>query len=134
MKPGAAVNVPPPVKLTLQRGATGDAKIRVEVASGYHINSNKPTDEYLIPVKLEWQAGGITPAGIDYPAPAMETFSFSNAPVSVYSRDFTITAHFRAGAKPGAGVMNGTLQYQACTRRMCLPPKKIAVVLPYQVQ
>ncbi len=131
---GTPLSVPAPRKLAIKRNATADVPIRVEIRNGYHVNSNKPTEEYMIPLKLEWAAGGLSSAGIQYPAAAMEKYSFSPAPMAVYTSDFTITCKFKAPAAPGAGVVSGKLRYQACTNNMCLPPKTVTVRLPFEVE
>ncbi len=41
-------------KLTIQRGALGEVKITAQLQPGYHVNSNTPSEEYLIPLKLTW--------------------------------------------------------------------------------
>ena len=130
---GAPLTVPAPRKLTLQHGATAAAPIRVEVRNGYHVNSHKPTEEYLIPLTLEW-SGGLESTGNDFPAPKMAKYSFSPQPIAVYTSDFTITAKFRAPKTAGQGVTTGRLRYQACTNSLCLPPKTVEIKLPYEVQ
>lgn len=134
MVKGGPLSVPAPKKLVLAPGATAEAPIRVEIRNGYHVNSNKPTDDYLIPLTLQWAAGGLTSTGIQFPPPAMEKYSFSPAPIAVYTSDFTIKCKFKAPKSPGTGVVTGKLRYQACTNNMCLPPKTVEVRLPYEVQ
>ena len=38
-----------------------------------------------------------------------------------------------ASAHPGPAVLTGKLRYQACTDRLCLPPKTVDVSLPVTV-
>jgi hypothetical protein len=47
-----------PPKLVAKRGTAVEAKIAVSVQPGFHVNSNTPSDAYLIPLKLTWATGG----------------------------------------------------------------------------
>ena len=62
-------------KVTGQRNATVQAKIPVSVRAGYHVNSNVPNDEYLIPLKLTWKSTGALEGGqVAYPKPSTERY------------------------------------------------------------
>ena len=131
------LSVGEPQKVVGARGAAVQAKIPLSVRSGYHVNSNKPTDEYLIPLKITWKSTGALEAGeLNYPKATMEKYEFSEKPLSVYTGNFDVIAHFKvaANAPAGPGVAVGQLRYQACNDRACFPPKTVDVSLPYQVQ
>jgi len=124
-------------KVAAKRGAAVQAKIPMTVQQGYHVNSNTPSDEYLIPLKLTWKNTGALEAGtVVYPKPTLEKYEFSEKPLSVFTGKFEVTANFKvkpdAAAGPGAAV--GSLRYQACSDRACYPPKTVEVTLPYTVQ
>ena len=122
--------------LHLKRGATGEGKVTLELRSGFHVNSNKPNDEFLIPLKLTWTRGGIEAGEVDYPSPKLEKSDFSTQPLSVFDGTFAIVTHFRAAADapPGAGTMKAKLRYQACNNRECLQPKTVDITLPYEIE
>ncbi len=111
------------------------AKLSVQVRSGYHINSNAPADEYLIPLRLNWTGAPLETVETIYPKPRMEKYSFSEKPLSVYTGDFELVTRFKvpASAAPGQTTLPAKLRYQACTDRMCLPPKTVDVSLPVEV-
>ena len=46
-----------PEKVTAKIGAPAQVKLPLELRTGYHCNSNKPPDDYLVPLKLTWAAG-----------------------------------------------------------------------------
>ena len=126
-----------PQKVAGKRGEAVQAKIPLTVLPGYHVNSNTPTDEYLIPLKLTWSSTGALEGGtVRYPKPSMEKYEFSEKPLSVYTGSFELTAEFKvaANAPAGPGEAVGKLRYQACSSRACYPPKTIDVAVPYQVQ
>lgn len=113
------------------------ARIPLAVQPGYHVNSNKPADEYLIPISLKWtKAGALEPGAVVYPKPSMEKYAFSDKPLSVFTGNFDVIANFKvapnAPAGPGAAV--GRLRYQACNDKACFPPKTIEITVPYQIQ
>src|SRR5215469_8766337 len=67
----AIVSVETPKTLVLKRGASAEAKIAVSVKPGFHVNSNTPSDAYLIPLKLTWTPGGLQPGDVTFPKPQM---------------------------------------------------------------
>jgi hypothetical protein len=127
-------------KVTGQRNAAVQAKIPVSVKTGYHVNSNPPSDENLIPLKLTWKSTGALEGGkVTYPKPTMQRLEYqepTDKPISVYTGNFELVANFKvaANAPAGPGIAVGQLLYQACDNKACYPPKKIEVTVPYQVQ
>lgn len=129
------LSILPPAKLTAKAGAIATAPITLHLFPGYHCNSDKPKDEYLIPLKLTWTAAPLEVAEVVYPKPQMEKFSFSPEPMPVFTGDFEVLTRFKvpASAAVGSAVLAGKLRYQACNDRMCLPPKTIDVSLPVDI-
>jgi hypothetical protein len=126
----------PPPAIRAKIGTTVEAKVPLSLQEGYHVNSNKPADEYLIPLQLTWSKGVLEPAGVVYPKPRMEKYQFSpDKPLSVFSGSFELVAKFTvpAGATPGPAAMTGKLRYQACNNTMCLTPKNMDVAIQVDV-
>ena len=121
--------------MTVKPGGAGDGTLTLQLRSGYHVNSNTPSDPYLIPLRLTWNPGPLEAAGVVYPKPGMEKFAFSEKPLSIFSGAFDVLTHFKAAsnARPGLNVITGKLRYQACNDRMCLAPKTIDVTLPVEI-
>ena len=124
-----------PAVITAKPGEVAKATLSVTVATGYHANSNKPADAYLIPLQLTWNSGPLTAAGIVFPKPEIHKLGFSDKPVSVFTGTFDIVTRFKAAgaAAPGKSTVTGKLHYQACDDRSCLPPKTIEVTLPVEI-
>jgi hypothetical protein len=102
--------------------------LTLQLKNGYHMNSNKPVDEYLIPLRVTWEAAPITFKETRYPAAKMEKYEFSDKPLSVYSGDVKLESEFTVpAATKGEIKLTGKVRYQACTDKMCLPPKTIPV-------
>jgi hypothetical protein len=126
-----------PQKVAGKRGASVQSRIPVTVMSGYHVNSNTPNEEYLIPLKLTWTSAGALEAGaVTYPKPLQEKYEFSEKPLSVFTGNFDLVANFKvaANAPAGPGTAAGKLRYQACSNKACYPPKTVDVSVSYQVQ
>ena len=126
-----------PAPLRLKPGETAPLAVPFRLASGFHTNSNKPLDEFLIPLKLTWDAAApLEIAGIDYPAAKQEKYSFSDKPLSVYSGAFLVTTRVKApaDAPKGQRTLNGKLRYQACNDTTCFAPRTLAVQATVTVQ
>ena len=112
-------------------GKTASVKIACRVKQGFHINSNKPNSDLLIPTEFKFSLPTeLIIAGVTYPAGQQLTFPFMpNEPLSVYSGDFETTANVRASqhAHPGTYRVHAQLKYQACNDRQCFAPKSMPV-------
>jgi thiol:disulfide interchange protein len=130
------LTVTPPARLQAKRGDTAAVKVHLQIQPGYHCNSNTPSDDYLIPLKLTWQPAPLEVAEVVYPKPTMEKSEFSPKPLSVFSGDFEIVTKFKvpASAPNGMAIVTGKLRYQACNDRMCLPPKTLEVPLTVDIR
>lgn len=130
------LTVAPVDKLTIQRGATGEVKITAQLQPGFHVNSNTPSEEYLIPLKLTWAKEPLQAEQVTYPKPQSEKYDFSPTPLSVFSGTFDIVTRFKAPAEArnGPAIMNGKLRYQACNNKECLPPRTIDIPVTLEIQ
>jgi hypothetical protein len=134
MSPNLTLAPVPTVKAT--KGATATITIQAHLPAGFHANSNKPTEAYLIPLALKWTEGPLTMETVEYPKGTMEKYSFSDKPLSVVTGDFSITTKFRVPASSVAGPASetGTLRYQACNDHACFPPKNVPVNVTVSVE
>src|SRR5215472_10055740 len=78
------LTVEPPQAVPAKRGTTVQAKIKAVLQPGYHANTNTPSDDYLIPLKLTWGPGPLESPVVTYPNGQMEKYEFSDKPISVY--------------------------------------------------
>ena len=122
---------------TAQRAQATMVDLNFRVPAGYHINSNTPKSEFLIPTALKMDLPtDIILGKIEYPAGEDATFPFSpDEKLSVYSGDFTIAVavHPLHSVVPGKYVMHGVLRYQACDNSACYPPKALPVSFEVKV-
>lgn len=122
---------------TTQRTKATMVNLDFRVPGGYHINSNAPKSEFLIPTALKMDLPtDIILGKIEYPAGTEMSFPFSpDEKLSVYSGDFTIAVavHPLHSVVPGKYVIRGTLRYQACDNAACYPPKNLPVSFEVKV-
>jgi len=133
---GGILSVAPPLTVKTARDTVVTSKLAIQLRNGYHVNSNTPADEYLIPLSLTWNPSALRVREIVYPKPKMESYSFSKKPLSVYTGDFEIVTRFAvpADAPLGSSTVTGRVRYQACTNSACYPPKTVEVTLPVDIQ
>jgi hypothetical protein len=138
--PSAAAVVKPQAYVSLDpipRGKDFEAAVVVDIARGFHMNSHKPTDEYLIPTTITPQL----PAGIKlvdtvYPNGQLKKFAFSpNKPLDVYTGSVTLKLKLvaQANAALGPATFPVILRYQACNDAACLPPVKVPVNVQLEI-
>jgi thiol:disulfide interchange protein len=141
----AGAQMPKPEKASLkleadrtayEAGTTARIAALVEIEHGWHVNSHKPTFDYLIPTVLDVHP----PAGwpeekILYPAAALKTFAFADQPLSVYDGQIVIEVDVQvpAGTPAGEIPVRATLDYQACNDSQCLPPVTVEAKLTIRV-
>jgi len=125
------VTLAPIAPVNVTRGQAGEVSLAFRVASGFHINSNTPKSEFLIPTSLRVDAPtDIAITKLTYPAGKDMSFPFApDEPLNVYSGDFTVTLKVRPlhTVMPGKYAIHGELKYQACDNAACYPPKKLPV-------
>jgi hypothetical protein len=128
------VSVTPPQTLTAKRGTTVSDTLAVAVAPGFHVNSNKPKDEFLIPLKLTWNTGPLTAKIISYPA--AEEVKVGSQMLNVFTGKFAVKTEFYVSpeATPGITMLEGKLRYQACDNISCKRPATLNVQLPVSIQ
>lgn len=131
-----ALSVAPPGQVSVKRGGEAELKLKAQVRAGFHVNSNAPADEFLIPLKLTWPAGPVEAGPVTYPQPQFEKYAFSAKPVSVFSGNFDIVTKLKApaSAAPGVVPITGKLRFQACNEKECLPPRTIDVRISVDIQ
>ena len=126
VRPQAYVSLEP-----VPRGKEFQVAVVAEIARGFHMNSNHPSDAYLIPTTLTPQLPtGFKLLDTIYPEGQNQKFSFSpDKPLNVYSGSVTIKLRVLAetDATMGAISIPMTLRYQACNDSTCLPPVKLPV-------
>ncbi len=114
---------------SVQYGGKGNVRVRatqdsdrvrvhIKVAKGWHINANKPLEDYLIPTQLTVKSKSKTlPAKVVYPKPQIKTLGFSKEPLALLEDEVNISA-----ATTVEGTKIFELEIQACSDEICLAP------------
>lgn len=128
---GPTLSVAPPPVVTVMQGKSGTVPISFRVPSGFHINSNQPKSEFLIPTTLKIDATtDIVIGKISYPEGKDMSFAFApDEKLNVYTGDFKVDVLVRPlhTVQSGKYVVRGNLRYQACDNAACYPPKLLPV-------
>ncbi len=110
--------------------------ISATITPGFHINSNQPTEAYLIPTVLKLEAiDQATIEAIKYPEAEFERFAFSEQPLSVYKGtiDFSVTLLLSDRFPTGKNAIKGSISYQACNDNNCFAPTTEHFEIPLEV-
>lgn len=126
-----SVSLSAPAIPSIIRGTAGKAELLFHITPGFHINSNAPSEEYLIPTALRMDAPTDIMVGrIIYPTGQNITLPFApDLKLNVYSGEFTVLVTVRplSSVLPGKYALRGRLKYQACDKAACYPPKELPV-------
>jgi peroxiredoxin len=123
--------LPPSAVVTLAANATSDAlSVHLRVAPGYHVMSDRPTDEFAIPtrVRATWDVPTCTIGEAAYPPPVV--LDCAGKPLSTFSGAADVTLPLRCeGPAPAAPILVA-VRYQACTASKCLAPVTKTLEVP----
>jgi hypothetical protein len=127
------VKVSPSI-VKVKKGGAAAATVTLDIDGGYHINSNRPSEAYLIATILKIQPqAGLTAGVVLYPKAKLQKFSFSQKPLSVFDGRAVLKFNVRAGATAGSQTLKGKLTIQACNDQQCLRPQTVDVNIPVEV-
>ena len=136
-KSKASVSMEPAGVTSIDRGRPSTVQLQFRVARGFHVNSNRPKQEYLKKTELKLDAPtDIVIGRIIYPAGEDRSFPFSaTEKLSVYTGDFAIGVTVRPlhTVLPTKYAIHGFLKYQACDNAACYPPKQLPVSFEVKV-
>ncbi|MBN2062612.1 MAG: thioredoxin family protein [Deltaproteobacteria bacterium] len=122
--------------VTYQAGKSYPVSFRVKVSESWYIHGTGEASDYLIPTALSFKE---TPAikikEVRFPEPEKKIFDYSKQIQDVYAGEFLIKATLliKENAELGKHLVRGTLTYQACSDKSCLPPKTISFDIKLQV-
>ncbi len=116
-------------------GGAGDAvrwrpfRLVLEIASGWHLQANPPSESFLVGTTLEAQGAELR--NLAYPAGEPLRVAFSEHPVAAYQGHIELTGEVGVPAarqeQPTGDGGRVLLSYQLCDDRRCLPPVTRAV-------
>jgi DsbC/DsbD-like thiol-disulfide interchange protein len=119
------------------RGRSVKATVVMDIPSGYHVNSNRPLEKFLIPTQLQIEAPkGIRVGPILYPRPILRSLKFSKNKVSVFEGRTTIRFNVTVPRSFAANSaeLKARLRFQSCNDDLCFPPQTREVKLWLNVE
>lgn len=122
----------------LRVGEEADVAITVSIAEGWHINSNEPGLDFLIPTSVSFELPkGLSVVGdVKYPAPLVRQLRLGGSrDLELYEGEVRFDARIRYDemAAPLTGPPVAILRYQACTDTLCLRPASVRMPLPVKL-
>jgi thiol:disulfide interchange protein DsbD len=119
-----AVRVIPPAE-PIKAGEPAKLTIELSIPGPYHINGNRPLQDYLIPTQLEFEPiPNVRFGPVNFPDAEIKKLPVSDSPMAVYEGTIKITAEIIPAAAIAKKqiVIRGRVRSQACDNRSCLPP------------
>jgi len=116
----------------VRRGRTVQATLVMDIPAGYHVNSSRPLEKFLIPTQLKVEAPqGIRVGTVSYPKAVLRSFKFSKNKVSVYEGRATIRVNVivPSAFASDSAELKAQLRYQSCNDEACFPPQTREVKL-----
>ncbi|MCX6560855.1 MAG: thioredoxin family protein [Candidatus Aminicenantes bacterium] len=113
----------------LKAGGTTILDLEVGIRAPYHINSDQPSEAYLIGSTLDFKPRkGVTFGKISFPMAQNKKFSFSDNPLSIFEGTIKVQVEVNLAADFAGRelVVEGTFGYQACDDQSCQPPTDAA--------
>jgi thioredoxin:protein disulfide reductase len=110
---------------SLQAGKPAVITVELSISNPYHINSDRPLENYLIPTALELTPyPGVAFGKATFPPPAIKKLPFSDSPMSVYEGTIKISTEITPdfNLKQKDIILQGKIRYQACDNYTCLRP------------
>lgn len=109
--------------------------LEITIDQTWHINSQKPNDDFLIPSEITAKGNGVKLIKVIYPEAHNIKLAFSEELVSVYEGTASAKLTFRVdkNAPVGKQKVLVTLDYQACNDMTCMPPNDVAAEFEIEV-
>ncbi|NIA31686.1 MAG: thioredoxin fold domain-containing protein, partial [Actinobacteria bacterium] len=107
------------------RGQDFNLAVIIDIKSGLHINSNKPTEDFLIPTIIKFDPSHDISFGKPmFPKPVLKTFSFSKNKISVYEGKVVVFVHVSTSPNLSleSKTIKGSVSYQGCNDNVCFAP------------
>ncbi len=112
----------------LRRGREHDEVVVVlAIEAGFHINANPASFDFLVPTSVKIL--GVNAVEMEYPPAQPFKSDFAPDVLQVYAGTVTIVARVQRGLLDRVHPLRATVEAQACTQSICLPPSRIALTI-----
>lgn len=116
--------------------ATYDLRIEFQVIPGFHIQSNDPGNENVIPTSVNLELPpGLELVSVEFPESSHIKLEGSERPLEVLDGRFEVIVALKCTRYyPDASRVNGTLRYQACDDKRCFYPRELRFEVKWPLQ
>jgi thiol:disulfide interchange protein DsbD len=138
--PQSAPNIPVNGSLAtskIARGRTVQGTVVMEIPSGFHANSNRPLEKFLIATQLQIEAPkGVRVGPVIYPRALLRLLKFSKSRVSVFEGRTTMrfSVTLPRDYSGNSAELKARLRFQSCNDDTCFPPQTREVKLWLNVE
>ena len=121
--------------LKVNAGSQFKVTLEAHIKESWHINSNKPNEDFLIASKVTVKSVKVILANVTYPQPKELKLEFSEKPVSVFGDDIKLELTFSVDKNASNGKYSIPIKfnYQACNDQTCMPPADVTENLTVEV-
>ena len=110
-------------------GKEAELVVRLKIAPGWHVNSNRPTIAGRVPTRVELEPGKFQLLEVIYPEPELLRVTKEEAPLSVFAREVLVRVRLRALAGSEGSLPRLKVRYQACSDQVCDAPRELLLSL-----
>lgn len=113
-----------------------DVVLKTSIKNHWHINSDNPNDELLIPTEIFSKNKKFEIVKIVYPESKEFKLPYAEKPVPVFEGDFDIIVKIKCAAeiKTGEYELPIEFSFQTCNDRTCMPPASMIKKLKVEVE
>jgi len=102
--------------------------VSIKLSDGWHINSDTPLQDYLIPTQLNNVAGQAL-KNVEYPDAETRTLGFQRSALSLFEGNLELLATWPGHEDSNSVIVN--LRLQACNDEICLAPETLPLTIYY---
>ncbi len=125
ISPKDVVGIKVKIDSPLNKNNTVSIDIILSIKDGWHINANKPLDDYLTPTVVSIKdTANIRIVDEEYPAPSFVKLKFSQTQLALYENEAIVKLKLKINKsfKKSKLKLKGEVQYQPCNDQTCLFP------------
>lgn len=113
------------VKVSAKRRDDNTVDIHIDLKDGWHLNSDKPAQDYLVPTSVSSEQAD-TLSDIQFPEPVLRKLGFERSQLSLFEGQFSISATV-SEEYIDESVLPLSIRLQACNDEVCLAPETASI-------
>ena len=121
----------------LSQGQSGEAKLSLKIAKGFHVQANPAVSKNYIPTTVTVdQVPGVVWGEPKYPPGKPYKMAKASSEILVYDGlvEINLPIKVMSDAKRGLQKSQAKLRYQACDDKNCFFPTTLALTLPFKIE